>query len=312
MGYTTGHKWTTEEENYLISNYARLSQIELEEKLSLPFSIIKDRACKLRKKGSPIGERENNIGEHGNKTRWKDHIKKDKLSQITERNSKVTCCECGKEFLQVTQTHLNSHHLDITEYRNKYGDSELRDKSNSKAWGRKAGLLSVEKHKLIPELWKEYLSKAGKKGIRVAWEAHPDKLKEGARKAMYITREKLKQAGRLKAVAQKGGQNAIQVIRETKGIPFEEYKFDSQEELLWYKHHKKLGRKIEVHKKVGEKEFDFYLQETNTFHEHHPILQFMKTYKIKEMYEYGKERRNCLDKNGYKNATLVITEKIPN
>lgn len=308
MGYTTGHAWTKEEEKYLTQHYATASREDLTKFLSLPFNTIKDKAAKLRKKGKRVGERENNVGDHGNKARWENHTKKPLHSEITVTKEFLKCRVCNKKFLQISQSHLNKHNMTMQEYRTRFPRARLKGTKNSQAWGNKGGLASWELQSKHPDI-KKRLSKMGVKGIQATLAKHPEKVREGGRKGNIRMREVT--ADRRTEICSKGGHNATIVVRESKNIYFDDQYFDSQQELAWYKHHKKNGRKVIHHFRVGKKEFDFWFPEENMFHEHHPILAYMDTYVIKDMKQYAKLRRQELDNNGHSDAMLIITEKPP-
>ena len=115
---------------------------------------------------------------------------------------------------------------------------------------------------------------------------------------------------RNRRIAQKGYQGLL----KARGIKFDDDLFISKQELECYKFLKDLGlskKEINHDFKIGRFRIDFF-PKGKFFWEHHPIPKIRvgrySTYQTKE--EYFKARRTLLNKNGYSNQLLIVTEKL--
>ncbi len=90
------------------------------------------------------------------------------------------------------------------------------------------------------------------------------------------------------------------------GYVFDERYFNSFQEVQCYRYLKHIGipsGKMHIEYRLGKNHFDFFPLK-RVFWEHHPINLKLG----KNIYKYGKERRQILDEHGYDNFPLIVSD----
>ena len=106
-----------------------------------------------------------------------------------------------------------------------------------------------------------------------------------------------------KAGSSKGGLESVKKQRKNKPYWFIKTPFDSNSEReiainIYYQYGIRLIEGKNCHVPISNKEYDFFIKDC--FIEYHPWDR------KKTLSEYYQERRNILNKNGYKNYPLII------